>query len=298
MQCIAIDWGSSSFRAYLLDNGKLLETCNTDEGALRLTRDEFEPTVQKNCGHWFEGTALLLTGGMAGSQNGWHEAPYVSCPATLNDLAEQLVSPGHSLPFPCAIVPGVRTITTSGVPDVMRGEELQIFGAARLGGMAEGIFCLPGTHSKWARLKQHQIVQFSTYMSGELYTLMRKHSSLASLCNDDVIDADAFELGLEHTRANPALLNQLFTPRAMAVTGQMAEGQVSSYLSASIIASEILSASAALPCGTQINLVGDPALCQWYQRALTFFDYPGRLFSAGQAVLAGMDPLFSETLRV
>ncbi|ALS97119.1 2-dehydro-3-deoxygalactonokinase [Lacimicrobium alkaliphilum] len=298
MQCIAIDWGSTSFRAYLLNNGRLLETCNTDEGALRLSREEFEATVQKNCGHWFDGTSKLLICGMAGSRNGWHEAPYVSCPATLNDLAEQLVSPEHSLPFSCEIVPGVKTITTSGVPDVMRGEELQIFGAASLGGIAEGVFCLPGTHSKWAQLRQHQIIQFSTYMTGELYTLMRKHSSLANLCNDEDPDPDLFELGLEHARANPALLNQLFTSRAMAVTGYLETRQVSSYLSATIIASEILSASAALPCGALINLVGDPALCQRYQTALAYFDYPSQLYSASEAVLAGMDPLFSETIRV
>jgi 2-dehydro-3-deoxygalactonokinase len=298
MQYIAIDWGSSSFRAYLLNNSRLLDTCNTAQGALHLSQEEFEATVQKNCGHWFDGTEKLLICGMAGNRNGWHEAPYVSCPATLNDLAEQLVSPRHSLPFPCAIIPGVKTVTTSGLPDVMRGEELQVFGAARLGAMAEGFFCLPGTHSKWAQLKQHQIVQFSTYMTGELYTLMRTHSSLSSLCNDEAVDPDAFELGLEHARTNPALLSQLFTPRAMAVTGCLQPQQVSSYLSATLIASEILSAGAALPDGALIHLVGDPALCHWYQTALTYFDYPSQFYSADKAVLAGIAQLSSETIRV
>src|SRR3546814_8655263 len=105
----------------------------------------------------------------------WHEAPYVPCPAGFAELGEGLIwADDTQVPF--AIVPGLASYHANGVPDVMRGEEVQIFGALDALGVDDGLFVLPGTHSKWALVENRRIVRFHTFMTGELFALLRQHS--------------------------------------------------------------------------------------------------------------------------
>ena len=79
-------------------------------------------------------------------------------------------------------------------PDVIRGEETQIFGA--LGnGSDNGQFILPGTHSKWALVENGQIVWFTTFMTGELFAVLCNHSILGSLMEEGEYDDAAFFKG-------------------------------------------------------------------------------------------------------
>ena len=130
---------------------------------------------------------------MAGSRQGWAEAPYVACPAGPDELARHL----HWIERDrIALVPGLSD-AQGDVPDVMRGEEVQIFGAMRLAGLADGLFVLPGTHSKWATVRGGKVTGFRTFMTGEVYGLFAQHSILARTLDANApLDEAAFRRGV------------------------------------------------------------------------------------------------------
>ncbi|MGH6639408.1 MAG: 2-dehydro-3-deoxygalactonokinase, partial [Polaromonas sp.] len=173
---LAVDWGSSSLRGALIEaDGRVLEERSFARGILTVVAGEF-PAVFESCfGDWMAPGTLCLISGMAGSQQGWREAPYCACPAGFDAIAARLewLQPGR-----IAIVPGL-TVDRGGVPDVMRGEETQVFGALQLLGLDHARLVLPGTHSKWVTVADRRVTDFSTWMTGEFYALLRQHSMLA-----------------------------------------------------------------------------------------------------------------------
>lgn len=165
---IVIDWGTTNRRAYLLDeNGNVLDTRRDDSGILNLDPKRFAKSFHEFIKDWLGKPVHelpVLMSGMIGSRQGWHEAPYVTCPVRQDDLVSALLpAPGAEN---CSIVPGVSLAPASTRHDVMRGEEVQIFGAIGQSGRDSGILCLPGTHSKWAKVKNGQLVDFATAMTG------------------------------------------------------------------------------------------------------------------------------------
>lgn len=181
---IAIDWGTSRARAALIGpDGQVREQRESDDGILKVPPGGFEAVFERLCGNWLrtphDGAhttpPLCLMSGMVGSRNGWHEAAYAPRPAGPGDLPARLswIAPGH------AIVPGLMC-EHEGMPDVMRGEEVQAFGALALLGLsdADATLVLPGTHSKWVEVRAGRIQRFRTCMSGEFYALLREHSIL------------------------------------------------------------------------------------------------------------------------
>src|SRR5688572_13705754 len=120
---IAVDWGTTNRRAYRLDErGRCLEEFADPKGVLAIEAARL-PAAASEIRERLGDLPLLLAG-MIGSTRGWIEAPYVSCPASLEDLTSGLrwIEPGRT-----AIVPGLSS-TVGGNWDVMRGEEIQLFG--------------------------------------------------------------------------------------------------------------------------------------------------------------------------
>ena len=87
------------------------------------------------------------------------------------------------------------------MPDVMRGEETQILGALALSGNDDGLFLLPGTHSKWAEVRGGRIVSFRTFMTGEVFGALKDHTILGRLMSGSAADADAFARGVREGAA-------------------------------------------------------------------------------------------------
>ena len=197
---VALDWGTSSLRAALLhDDGNVAEARSLPRGILTVPAGGFPQVFDEAVAPWRDiPGALFLLGGMVGSRQGWLEAPYCPCPAGFADIAARLawVEPGR-----IAIVPGLNC-AQGGVPDVMRGEETQVFGALDLLGMTDGLFVLPGTHSKWVRVEGQRIESFSTFMTGEFYALLRQHSILARTlpADDGALHQKREECWHEHER--------------------------------------------------------------------------------------------------
>ncbi|MBI3516695.1 MAG: 2-dehydro-3-deoxygalactonokinase [Proteobacteria bacterium] len=265
---IALDWGLSSFRAFrLAPDGRVVDQRSAAAGILTIAPGAFEATLIEQLGDWRDDRPIVAAG-MVGSRQGWVEAPYAPCPAGAAELAAALLRHPTAQAGDVWLVPGVRWSDDATV-DVMRGEEAQIVGALAARGVADAVLCLPGTHAKWALAAGGRIVRFRTYMTGEVFAVLRQHSILGRLMRDDVDDDDTFDQGLARAAAPGGLLHHLFSARAAGLFARIAEPHLASYLSGLLIGDEIASALATVPADAPILLVGAPALCRRYARALT-----------------------------
>jgi len=290
---IAIDWGTSSLRAARLDGqGRVLEERSVPRGILTVPPGGFAAVFQDTCGDWMRSPgALALVCGMAGSRQGWVEAPYCPCPAGFGDVAARLawIEPGR-----VAIVPGL-SCEADGVPDVMRGEETQVFGALDLLGLDSALLVHPGTHSKWVRIAGGRIESFSTFMTGEFYALLRQHSILGRTMpdGDGEPDAAAFERGIRYALHSGTLLHAAFSARTLALFDRMPAAALPSYLSGLVIGEELRAQDLA-GVSEAVVVVGAEALTRRYELGLRILGVPTR--SAGsQAAWHGL-PAIANTL--
>lgn len=267
---IAVDWGTSSFRAYRLDaSGTVLEQRSAAAGLLAC-QGQFEPMLAQQLAGWSD--ELIVMAGMIGSRNGWREVPYVACPAGLDEIAAGMLPvvaeslPGRRI----FIAPGLSHRPAASPPEVMRGEETQLLGLFdELPGAVPHTVCLPGTHSKWATVGGERISAFHTAMTGELYAVLKQHSLLGVLMDHDASaaaeDAPAFELGVRTSGDGGGLLSHLFSVRTRGLFGELSAAQLPSYLSGLLIGHELQG----LLAGAQnVHLIGSEALVQRYRRAL------------------------------
>lgn len=269
---IAVDWGTSRVRAWRLDGaGRMSDTPRTLAADLLSCRGRFEALLAELIAGWNEPTVLLA--GMVGSRNGWHEVAYRPCPAGAAEIADGLCE------VACATLPGRRVFIAPGLmqqradapPEVMRGEETQLVGLMHtLAPDAVHTVCLPGTHSKWARLEGGRVVGFRSAMTGELYALLRRHSLLAGLMpplteGGDADDGAAFDAGVAASARDGGLTNHLFGVRTLGLFGSLAGEHAPSYLSGLLIGHELRALRGA---AAPVHLVGASALCGRYARAL------------------------------
>ena len=267
---IAIDWGTSSARAWWLDGrGAILAERAAPLGVQKVARGRFHDALKSLLGGDAPAGVPLLACGMIGSRQGWLEAPYVACPAGFASIAEGLVLVADA---PLAIVPGMTCRDAQGVPDVLRGEETQIFGTLD-DLVAQQLVALPGTHSKWALVGGGAIERFATFMTGELYAVLREHSILGRLAAPGS-DAAAFERGVSTSlRPAAALSHDLFSARTLTLAGELAPEGVADYLSGLLLGAEVAAAQSWIAHsgarGLGVTLIGDPALCGRYDRALS-----------------------------
>jgi 2-dehydro-3-deoxygalactonokinase len=264
---IGIDWGTSSFRAFRLDpDGTVRDRRAAARGILAVEDGRFEEELLRQVGDWLaDGERQVLMSGMIGSRQGWQEAPYVACPAGPADIVAALgtvVCEGADL----RLVPGLTCTDAAGTPEVLRGEETQIVGVLEEMA-ARAVVCLPGSHSKWARIEGGRIVGFETYFTGEAFAALRAHTILGRLMRDAPADPDAFGRGVARAAEPGHLLHHLFGVRTLGLFGRLGEAAAASYLSGLLIGHEV---RAALPAdGTAVHVIGNDELCALYARALT-----------------------------
>ncbi|MGC1172563.1 2-dehydro-3-deoxygalactonokinase [Polaromonas sp.] len=274
---LAVDWGTSSLRGALLaPDGQVLEERAFPRGILSVAAGEFQAVFESCFGDWMASGALCLISGMAGSQQGWQEAPYCACPANLQDIAVRLqwLEPGR-----IAIVPGL-SLERGGIPDVMRGEETQVFGALLLLDLTDARLVLPGTHSKWVTAAAGRITGFSTWMTGEFYALLHRHSILARTLpeEDGPLDLSAFDKGVSQALHGPGLLHTAFSTRTLALFKRMDASALPAYLSGLVIGEELKSQN--LRAGEPVVLMGAETLTARYEQALAQLDVPVRRVGA------------------
>ncbi len=262
---IGIDWGTSSFRAFrLAADGHVLGRRSAARGILHIEANRFAEALREEIGPWLaEGETRVLLSGMIGSRQGWVEAPYLPCPAGAAEIAAALV-PVAFTGARALLVPGLSDADDAGTPEVMRGEETQIVGVlANLG--EEGIACLPGSHSKWARVAGGRITAYRTYLSGEAFAALRSGTILGRMMTDAPTDTAAFDRGVARAAEPGHLLHHLFGVRTLGLFGKLADRESASYLSGLLIGHEV---RAAHPQGLTVHLIGATPLCELYARAI------------------------------
>jgi 2-dehydro-3-deoxygalactonokinase len=233
-----------------------------------------------------DGAIQVVMAGMVGSRNGWAEAAYAACPASPASLAGSLLPVTERV----SIVPGVIAHTPGG-PDVMRGEETLVFGT----GVETGLVCLPGTHSKWAKVESGALVDFATFMTGEAYGLFRQQSLLSRLAEEPE-DIAGYDAGLAASRDPAGLLNRLFQARARVLDGVMGGAAVGPYLSGLLVGSELHGALARYGEVESVALVAEGLVAAHYVAALRSRGItaeiitPERAFLEGLAIIAAAAP--------
>ncbi|MBC7395591.1 2-dehydro-3-deoxygalactonokinase [Variovorax sp. GrIS 2.14] len=290
MNLVAIDWGTSSLRGALLDDrGRVIEEQSHPRGILTVPPGEFSAVFESLFGDWMQprGSRCLISG-MAGSKQGWIEAPYCGCPAGRVEVGNSIVDIESNAERTISMVPGLSD-EHDGVPDVMRGEEVQIFGAMALMGRDEGVFVLPGTHNKWVVVRKGRVAGFRTFMTGEFYALLSQHSILARMLDATApLDEAAFLQGVTQTDNGQGVLHNAFGARSLPLFDRMPKAEVASYLSGLLIGEELRTQS--LHGVGEVVLIGSPALTERYALALRTIGVANHTLGA-EATWAGLHAL-------
>ncbi len=287
---IAADWGTSNLRVRAVDaEGQVLAEAASDDGMGSLTPDGFEPALLRLIGPWLgPGMTPVLAAGMVGARQGWVEAPYRATPC-MPLTADGLVrAPSRDPRIAVFIVPG---LSQSKPPDVMRGEETQIAGALALRPGFDGVFCLPGTHSKWAHVSAGEVVGFQTFMTGELFALISRQSVLRHSLTGEDSDQAAFDEALSDALSRPErVAAKLFSIRAESLLTGLSPAAARGRLSGFLIGLE-LAGSRAYWLGQPVVLIGSAGLCAAYARALAAQGNPAETLPAADCTLAGLSTL-------
>jgi 2-dehydro-3-deoxygalactonokinase len=289
---IAVDWGTSSFRAALIaPDGEILNEIASQRGILSFKQGEFAPYLMSTCAEFAKaGGYVYVLSGMIGSANGLAEVPYCACPADAQTIASNVV---WVIKDRVAIVPGLRTE----FDDVMRGEETQVLGAASVLGLRDSMMVLPGTHSKWVSLDDGVITGFNTFMTGEFYALLSQHSILSKSIDAQHaqhFDEQAFIQGIDYATQSESLLQTAFTVRVKSLFKQLTPQQTASYLSGLVIGEELVSMQ--LDPGTELVVVGSQTLCERYRIALSHLQVKARTLGS-QAAWAGLHQIYHQLMH-
>jgi 2-dehydro-3-deoxygalactonokinase len=283
---IAVDWGTSNLRAWAMGAAGILAEAQSGEGMGTLARDGFEPALLRLVEPWLVAgrQTPVIACGMVGSRQGWVEAPYraVPCaPVSAQGLCPVVTQDPRIV---VQIAPGLSQARPA---DVMRGEEVQIAGALLLTPGFDGVFCLPGTHSKWAQISAAEVVSFQTFMTGELFALLSTQSVLRHGMGEGW-DEGAFDEGVSDALSRPERVGaKLFSLRAEGLLNGLAPAAARSRLSGLLIGTELAGAKPYW-LGQRVRLIGAPALCANYARALATQGVTAETLSATDCTLAGL----------
>ncbi len=263
---VAVDWGTTSFRLWnLSQDGEVLDRSSGPFGMATLSKDEFGTVLEDAMTKLFiDKDVPVVICGMAGAAQGWHEAPYVAAPTALTNLGSGAVRV-PDIDRDVRILPGIKQMEPG---NVMRGEETQLLGLLQARPDFDGVVCLPGTHSKWVRLRSGQIECFATCMTGEIFSLLSSQSVLKHSMGEGGWDADAFIEAVTRLLADPArLADSLFSLRADKLLADLSSDTARARLSGMLIGIE-LAATRAYWEGASVALIGESSLCRNYAMAL------------------------------
>ena len=288
--CAAIDWGTSNCRIWLLDDrGGVLSRETAASGMAAVRPGDYCDLVEALLGKLnAPGDLPVIICGMAGSRNGWREAPYIDTPARVEEFWCGAVRPRDARRT-VFILPGVSQRDCE-APDAMRGEETQIAGARALG-RPDGLYCLPGTHCKWVLVKNGRIERFHTFLTGELFALIVKHSVLGNVLQSagDDPPGRAFADAVDSTLLHPEKLSrELFGIRAGVLIDDSRKSVAKNRLSGLLIGAEIAGARQAFGGGGIVRLVRDARLGPFYEAALARAGFTVEAISSEEATIRGL----------
>lgn len=285
---VAVDWGTSSLRAWLLDaDNTVLDHKTSDKGMGQLAQADFEAALLELIGDHLpaETSTPVIICGMAGARQGWAEAPYLETPCPPPGIFNATKVPANDSLIDAYILPGVKQQTP---PDVMRGEETQIAGFLTEEPTFCGMLCLPGTHTKWAHIQDGTINTFRTFMTGELFALLSNHSVLRYSVESNDIDLEAFSNAVREASAHPADLTAgLFEIRAAGLIARQTSSEARGRLSGLLIGGEVAAVLNQYLTG-EIAILGADKIATAYRNALQILGRESRLIDANTTTLRGL----------
>jgi len=288
---IALDWGTTNLHSYRIgDGGAVMDHRDWPLGIMQVKDGNFAAILDRVLQEWqpLPPGIPIIASGMIGSRQGWREVPYAPCPAGLEDIAKAMV-PIDWNGRRVWLVPGVSCSDRRGIPDVMRGEETQIFGAAGSAASEEGLFVIPGTHSKWVVAGKSRISRFATFMTGEMFAVLREHSILGRTMRGAAVDEPAFQRGVAEVQATGGqLLHSLFGVRTLGLFGKLSEAEAAGYLSGLLIGAELLDGPTVLGFEGRpppLVLIGHAGLARHYAAAASSLGLAVREAAPEAAVL-------------
>jgi 2-dehydro-3-deoxygalactonokinase len=272
---IALDWGTTSFRAYQVNAAcEITDQTSAAEGIMAVQDAKFEEVLEHHIGAWDKALPVVASG-MITSRQGWVECAYVDCPAGADELAKNIrlhkTTSGRNIHF----ITGLHHNSPSITHDVLRGEETQVIGSLKNGATH---FVTPGTHSKIITVEADKIIHFETYMTGETFGLYRNHSILGRLMIGDTQDVAAFKQGVEKAFSDPAgILHLLFSVRSLGLFNELKPESLSSYLSGLLIGQEMAHATKHHDKSAAYQVLGSPSVGNNYVIALNMAGFHATL---------------------
>lgn len=292
MNWIAVDWGTTHLRAWLMSEGcKILEARHSDQGMATLKANEFEAAILNLSRDWLSSNLKtpVIACGMVGAKQGWIEAPYSTVPCAPD--AGTLIKPNvNDSRLDVFIRSGLSQKTPSA--DVMRGEETQISGLIAHNPDFDGVACLPGTHTKWAHISTKEVVSFQTFMTGELFSLLCKYSVLKHSIPSEGWDQECFEAAVQDVISRPANISaKLFELRASDLLQGADEHGLRAALSGYLIGLEL---GGARPywSGQEIAMIGESNLTTLYAKALNLQGASCKIYDATEMTISGLIAAF------
>jgi 2-dehydro-3-deoxygalactonokinase len=282
---IALDWGTTSFRAYHVESdGRVADTISAPEGILSVKDGRFEEALEHHIDAW-DVKLPVMAAGMITSRQGWIELPYLPCPASAADLARALHMHTTASGRRIAFATGLSYRAPNGMPDVMRSEEVQVFGSLDLG---VNHFVTPGTHSKWITTQGDQLMRYSTYVTGEVYAALKDHTILGRLMKPGPDDEEAFAMGVRAALEDPAgFLHRIFSARSLGLFGELAPEAIASYLSGQVIGTEVAHAIRDNPKDAEYAVLASPGIGGRYVKAIEIAGLNVR-YGDPQAIVKGL----------
>lgn len=282
---IAVDWGTSHLRVWEMCGSRVLKSHHSEDGMGQLDPNDFGPALSKLVGDW---DVPVIICGMAGSRQGWFEAPYLETPSAPPSI-RQAARKGD-----IHILPGIKHMDP---PDVMRGEETQIAGFLSQNPDFNGTLCLPGTHCKWVHIAAEEIVSFKTVMTGEMYALITEQSLLRHGM-DHAWDDAAFLEAASTTLTHPEqLVGRLFQIRANDLLNGAQPGCARAQVSGYLIGSE-MAATRSYWQGQEVVVIGASGVATCYLGALKAQGISARAIDGERLVLDGLIAAKSELVNL
>ena len=291
---VALDWGTSNFRAYLMENYNVIDQVSTQEGMKFVDQKEFENTLVKNITAWRKkfNINIVIASGMVGAKQGWVEVPYINSPCDIRNLNFKTLNILDDINI--HILSGV---SQSNPSDVMRGEETQIAGFLQNEINFDGSICLPGTHSKWVNLNSYNIQEFNTFLTGELYEIVKKYSILKHSLNTTRLEDEIVKSAANLIIENPSLIsNKLFEIRAENLLKNSNQISNNSKLVGYLLGIE-LSGSRTYWEDKDLVIIGSSNLNKYYEIILNGRSRSIQLFNSNDMVLNGLS-FFKKSLNL
>ena len=291
---VALDWGTTNFRAYLMNNDDIIDQISTQEGMKFVNQNDFEKILIRNISAWYQkfNFKLVIASGMVGAKQGWIEVPYIECPCDLSNLNFKTLN----------ILGDVKVYILSGISqlkpaDVIRGEETQIAGFLLNNTDFKGSICLPGTHSKWVNVDSYKIKNFSTFLTGELYEIVKNYSILKHSVRTNEFVAEIIKSAANLIFENPSLIsNKLFEIRAENLLKNSDQILNNSKLIGYLLGIE-LSGSINYWKDKDLIIIGSSNLNNYYELILNERSKTVRLYNSNDMVLQGLSS-FKKSLNL